>query len=177
MTQDRRQQIADYIKEQNYPVTGSTLSQIFNVSRQIIVSDIAALKHDHPIVSTKRGYIYQPPQKIGGPYERTVMVSHTAEEMSTEVRIIVENGAIVNDVSIQHPIYGRITVELMLTSIEDCDKFSRNMLEDNGRMLAELTDGIHQHTLSAVTEKILDNAVNDLRKHGFLLEQDQDPVQ
>ena len=170
MTQYRRQQIADYIRQQKYPVTGAALSETFNVSRQIIVSDIAALKKDHPIQATKRGYIYQMPEKSGGICERTVTVAHTAEEMPTEVRLIVENGAIINDVSIQHPIYGRITVELMLTSVEDCEQFSRHMAEDNGRMLAELTDGIHQHTLSAATEKILDNAVSDLRRHGFLLE-------
>lgn len=43
-------------------------------------------------------------------------------------------------------------------------------------MVTELTDGIHQHPLSAATEKIPDNTVNDLRAHGFLLEQAESAI-
>jgi transcriptional regulator of NAD metabolism len=39
-----------------------------------------------------------------------------------------------------------------------------------GQMLAHLTDNLHLHTISAHTEKILDNAVRDLKEHQFIVE-------
>ncbi|WP_254246500.1 transcription repressor NadR [Macrococcoides canis] len=168
---ERRLAILQLIKESTTPISGNQLAQQYDVSRQIIVSDIAQLRaEEHPIKATKQGYIFQKIEEQGEKYKRTITVRHTSERMLEELKIIVENGAMIDNVSVNHPIYGKISVELMLRSVEECYDFSNDMEEDNGRMLAELTYGIHDHVISAKSEKILDNAVNELRQEGFMYE-------
>lgn len=167
----RRRSILEDLKTvQNY-ITGKELASRYGVSRQIIVSDIAYLKSQgHDITSSKNGYLMTKIPYAGEAFKRTIYVYHDALSMGKEVRLIVENGAVVDNVFIRHPIYGEITVELMLKSLADCQDFSENMDQDEGHLLADLTGGYHYHVISAKTEKILDNAVEDLRKHGFLAE-------
>ena len=168
---ERRYAISQLIKQSKSPINGKQLAQHFNVSRQIIVSDIAQLRADHhPIKATKQGYIYQEIKEQGEKFKRSITVCHSAERMLEELKIIVENGAMIDNVSVNHPIYGKITVDLMLRSVEECYDFSNDMEEDNGRMLAELTFGVHDHVISATSEKILDNAVYNLKREGFIYE-------
>lgn len=168
-TEERRQHIAQLIKESTAAIPGAALAKRFNVSRQIIVSDIAKLREEEiGIKATKKGYIFEATPQTGEKYKRTIIVKHDNSRMLEELTIIVENGAMIDNVSINHPIYGKITANLMLNSVEDCYEFSNDMTEDNGRMLAELTYGVHEHVISAKTEKILDNAERDLKAHGFI---------
>ena len=58
----------------------------------------------------------------------------------------------------------------MIETQDDLDKFIHAMNKFEGQMLAHLTDNVHLHTISAHTEKILDNAVRDLKAHQFIVE-------
>ena len=58
----------------------------------------------------------------------------------------------------------------MIESIENIQSFVEDMAKYQGTMLAELTDLIHLHTISADSEKILDNAVRDLQQQGFIVD-------
>ena len=63
--EERRQEILKYIEESEKPVSGQKLAEIFHVSRQVIVQDIALLRAgDREILSTNRGY----PDLPGLPY-------------------------------------------------------------------------------------------------------------
>ncbi|MGN5883978.1 MULTISPECIES: transcription repressor NadR [Staphylococcus] len=166
----RRTEIVELLQDAQRPVKGSELSERFGVSRQIIVKDISHLKtREYAINSTSKGYFMDiPPQ--GKPCKRVVMCQHGVEEMEAELTLIVENGAMIDDVSVEHPVYGSIRAELMIETLDDVETFIEEMTRYQGTMLAKLTDGIHLHTLSADTEKILDNAIEDLDKKGFLAE-------
>ena len=54
----RRKEILNHIIKSEKPVSGTKLAEIFQVSRQVIVQDIALLRAaDFDILSTNRGYI------------------------------------------------------------------------------------------------------------------------
>ncbi|ANZ33033.1 transcription repressor NadR [Staphylococcus carnosus] len=165
---ERREEIVELLKMTSEPIKGSELSQRFGVSRQIIVKDISHLKtKDYVINSTSKGYFLDiEPQ--GKAHKRLIMCQHDFDEMEKELSIIVENGAMVDDVSVEHPVYGNIRAELMIETQEDITTFIEEMTKFKGTMLAKLTDGFHLHTISADTEKILENAIADLEQQGFI---------
>ncbi|MCD8785508.1 transcription repressor NadR [Staphylococcus gallinarum] len=165
----RRSQILQLLKSSKQPISGKHLSDKFNVSRQIIVKDISILKsHNHTIHSTSRGYVIEY-ETQGKHFKRIIKCQHTQEQMEEELTIILDNGAMVDDVSIEHPLYGTIKKDLMIESHEDLHQFIQQMEKYQGKMLANLTDGLHLHTISAHTEKILDNAVRDLNDHHYIV--------
>ena len=63
-TSERREKIFDIISHSDAPVSGSALAKECGVSRQIIVSDVAALKEKHDIIATSRGYILSRPAAV-----------------------------------------------------------------------------------------------------------------
>lgn len=167
---NRRKAILQLLESTNEPISGKQLSQQFGVSRQIIVKDISILKsQEHIINSTSRGYVINnTPQ--GKAYKRVIVCQHNNERMEEELQLIIDNGAMIDDVAIDHPVYGNIKANLMIETQDDLDKFIHAMNKFEGRMLAHLTDNVHLHTISAHTEKILDNAVRDLKAHQFIVE-------
>ena len=57
---ERRKEIVNLLLSQQTPISGSSLSEKFQVSRQIIVQDISVLKESgHEILSTHNGYMIQ----------------------------------------------------------------------------------------------------------------------
>ena len=92
---DRRKAIVNLLLSSNEAISGSTLSEKFSVSRQIIVQDISVLKGSgYDILSTHNGYIIQKsPLK-----ERVFKLHHTTEQTEDELSIIVELGGTVVDV-------------------------------------------------------------------------------
>ena len=47
----------------------------------------------------------------------------------------------IDDVSVEHPVYGNIRAELMIETHEDIQVFIEEMTKFKGTMLAQLTDG------------------------------------
>ncbi|MBN4909288.1 transcription repressor NadR [Staphylococcus sp. EG-SA-13] len=166
----RREQILQLLESSDEPISGKQLSQQFDVSRQIIVKDISILKsQNYNINSTSRGYVVNNEQ-CGKRYKRVIVCQHDNDRMEEELKLILDNGAMIDDVAIDHPVYGSIKADLMIETYEDLSKFISEMEKYEGQMLAHLTDNLHLHTISAHTEKILDNAVRDLKEHQFIVE-------
>lgn len=58
----RREAILAHLEAENKPVSGSRLSQLFGVSRQVIVQDIALIRATNKnILSTNKGYVLYKP--------------------------------------------------------------------------------------------------------------------
>lgn len=56
---ERRAMLLSVLQEANSPIKGNDLADKFQVSRQIIVQDIALLRAaNHPILSTTSGYLF-----------------------------------------------------------------------------------------------------------------------
>ena len=56
----RREEIVSKIKSSEVPVPGKELAKVYDVSRQVIVQDIALIRAaGYDIISTNRGYILE----------------------------------------------------------------------------------------------------------------------
>ncbi|TCT20919.1 hypothetical protein EDD68_11247 [Melghiribacillus thermohalophilus] len=169
--EERREFIINELKSRHEPITGSELAEKANVSRQVIVSDISLLKaKNEPIIATSQGYMYMKPSEPSHLYERTLAFYHPPERTEEELHLIVDHGATVKNVTVEHPIYGEFTASIMVSNRREVKKFLEKVRSANAALLSELTGGIHLHTLTAETEEILDEVEEALEKAGFLVE-------
>lgn len=165
----RREAVLERLKPGSAPVSATVLAKEFGVSRQIIVGDIALLRAaGHQINSSPRGYLRE--QTAEG-IVHTVAVNHTEEEMERELQICVDNGCQVQDVAVEHPVYGLLVGQLRITSRYDVEQFLLRVRSSSARPLSELTSGIHLHTLRCPSEEAYRRVCRQLREAGFLLEE------
>jgi len=151
-------------------IPGDALARDLGVSRQVIVQDVAVLRAGGlDIVATVRGYLLA---TSPGPSaaRRVITVHHAPEYAVEELTALVDTGARVVDVIVVHPVYGELRAELDLRSRRDVQLWAERCAETGARLLSELTDGTHVHTLEADQEQILDAAEDAVRRLGFLVE-------
>lgn len=167
---ERRAYILKRLQDSSEPITGGDLAAITNVSRQVIVGDITLLKaKNEPIIATSQGYLYmhasRPSEAV-----RIIAVSHGPERTEEELLLLVDHGVTIKDVRIEHPVYGDLTASIMVTNRNEVKQFMEKIRATNASYLSELTDGIHLHTISAPTEKALDEAVETLKREKLLID-------
>ncbi|SDI75647.1 hypothetical protein SAMN05216352_111121 [Alteribacillus bidgolensis] len=167
----RRELILDWLSESNDPITGSELALKTNVSRQVIVQDISLLKaKNHPIIATAQGYLLIANEENTS-IRKQIACFHSSDRTVTEeeLNLMVDHGAKVVDVTIEHPLYGDLTASLMVSSRKDVQQFIKELDKTNAPLLSELTDGTHLHTIEASSEKIIQDVEEALKNKGFLL--------
>ena len=119
---ERRTAIMDQIKNSDRPVSGSALAKTFQVSRQVIVQDIALIRAaGHEIISTNRGYLLNEDASV----QRTFKVKHTDAQVEEELYSIVDLGGSVKNVMVNHRVYGHMEAELNITSRSAASIISR----------------------------------------------------
>ena len=166
--QKRRENIAHRLEQAEGPVSASALAKEFDVSRQIIVGDVALLRAAGlDIAATPRGYIL-PAGTTGSRF--TVACSHSADQMEAELHAIVDQGGTVLDVIVEHPIYGQLTAPLRMSSRYEVGQFVERCREEEATPLSLLTDGVHLHTVVCQDEACEQRIKNALRELGILLE-------
>lgn len=164
---DRRQEILKNIKESDRPVSGSKLAKDYDVSRQVIVQDIALLRASgYDIISTNRGYVLEGQTCA----ERVFKVRHTDEQLETELYTIVDLGGQVKNVMVNHKVYGHIEAELGITSRRKVKEFLADIESGKSTPLKNITSDYHYHTVTADSEETLGMIEEELRKLGFLVE-------
>ena len=164
---DRRQEILKNIKESDRPVSGSKLAKDYDVSRQVIVQDIALLRASgYDIISTNRGYVLEGQTCA----ERVFKVRHTDEQLETELCTIVDFGGQVKNVMVNHKVYGHIEAELGITSRRKVKEFLEDIESGKSTPLKNITSDYHYHTVTADSEETLGMIEEELRKLGFLVE-------
>ena len=164
---DRRQEILKNIKESDRPVSGSKLAKDYDVSRQVIVQDVALLRASkYPIFATNRGYVLL--QDDIHHVTRVIRVKHNSHQIEEELNVIVDCGARVLDVTVEHEIYGIIRADLKVASRQEVKLFLKDLYENQTKPLTDLTNGIHSHTIEAKSEEILDLVEKTLKEKGFL---------
>lgn len=171
MGEERRKEILTLLKQTTAPMTGGDLAQLANVSRQVIVQDIALLKaRNEPILATPQGYIYMHSAKEKA-VKRVIACCHTIEQTEEELNILVDHGVKVLDVMVEHPTYGELRGSLMLQTREDVRQFLNKIKETDATLLSSLTGGVHLHTVEAPTEQMLKKACQALSDIGILLKE------
>lgn len=162
----RRNEILKKLGKTTSPLSGASLAGSLNVSRQVIVQDIAILRASgNDILSANRGYILINPKQRP---RRVFKVRHTQEETEEELNLFVDCGAKVIDVFIYHKIYGRIKVPLNLNSRLEVKRYMDGINAGESKLLSRATSGYHYHTIEAESNDILDLILDRLKEKGFL---------
>ena len=162
---ERRKSIVNLLISSDSAVPGGRLSEMFGVSRQIIVQDIAVLKASgYDILSTHSGYVIQDtPLK-----ERVFKVYHTTHQTEDELSTIVELGGTVVDVFVWHKVYGKMSAPLNIFSRLHIDQFIEGVRSGKSVELMSITGGFHYHTVRAESEQILDNIEHALNAKNYI---------
>lgn len=163
----RRSTILSLLSESAHPISASALAQHCGVTRQVIVGDIALLRVGGTDISaTARGYVLA--QADNGLLRR-LACRHCAADTAAELNAMVDCGCTVVDVSVEHPVYGEITVALGLSSRYDVELFIERMSSTEAAPLSSLTEGIHLHTVLCPDEERLVRLQKKLAAEGFLV--------
>lgn len=163
---ERRDEIIKILSEETKPITASSLGERLDVSRQVIVNDIAFIREmGYEILSSNRGYLLE---KEEG-FKEIVRVRHGQARTQDELYIIVDSGVKVLDVFVDHDCYGKIAVELNISNRMEVDRFIEEMENNDINYLNFLTDGIHYHTLLADSRENIEHAKKRLKESGYIL--------
>ena len=173
---ERRAAILQLLRNRTAPVTGGELAAQMGVSRQVIVQDIALLRTGHvKIIATNRGYLV-PPTKPSG-VRRIFKCRHTDEQAEDELTCIVDLGGIVENVFVNHKIYGKIQADMNIRCRRDIKEFIAGIKSGKSTLLKNVTSDYHYHTVTAEEERILDDVEAELAKRGYLVEQKKEELQ
>ena len=168
--EERRSEILKKLMEAQQPMSGTALAKAFQVSRQVIVQDIALMRAErHDILSTNKGYLYQDERVENACPKRVFHVKHATEQVLDEFLTVTELGGRVLDVAVEHELYGQIRVDLLIESRQDAEEFYQKLSVCRDNPLKVLTDDCHYHTVAAPSEKLLDLIEAELRQKGLLL--------
>ena len=173
-TSERRSGIIDMLRKAGGPIAAKELAAAFQVSRQVIVQDMALLRaQENNITSTNVGYFLLKQEKA----RRVFKVMHTDEQVEEELSLIVDYGGVVEDVFIYHKVYGIVRADLQIRCRKDIEAFLQDLATGKSGLLKNVTSNYHYHTVSAPTEKLLDLIQQQLMEKGFLAKlQDYEPV-
>ena len=162
----RREGILSLLEDTNMPLSGTELARHFNVSRQVIVQDIALIRASgYDIISTNRGYIIQEPLVR----ERVFKVNHTDEQLEEELYSIIDLGGTVVNVMVNHRVYGHMEAELRINSRRKVEAFMEDIRSGKSSPLKNITSNYHYHKVAADSEETLDLIEEALRQKHFLV--------
>ncbi|TCD46607.1 transcription repressor NadR [Streptococcus sp. X16XC17] len=169
---ERRQQIIEYLTKASHPMSASYLAKQLSVSRQIIVGDIALLRaENHEILSTHRGYLLSSPHHAHA-FLGKIVCCHKSQDTEKEMLLIVNQGGIILDVQVEHPIYGMLTAALNIQTSEDVHNFIKQVRNANATLLSSLTQGIHIHTIACTSKDEFEQIKKSLSAAKLLWSED-----
>ena len=165
---ERRSNIIEMLMKEKRAIKGTTLAESFNVTRQIIVKDIAILRaKGNNIIATPDGYMIN--EDNSNRVKSVIAVNHNDEEVIKELEIVVKYGGIIEDVIVEHPLYGEKRVILMIKNLNDLNKFKNSLNQIDAKPLSMLTNGVHLHTISADSVENMELIKEELKESGFIL--------
>ena len=172
--EERRGKIIQALKNSDKAVSATTLAKEFDVSRQVIVQDVALLRaNGKNIFSTNRAYLIQEDEET----TRVFKVQHEDDEVEKELTTIVDLGGTVEDVFVYHKVYGVLRAEMNIKSRMDIRNYMEEIRSGKSSLLKNVTSGYHYHTVRAERVEILDMIQEELQKKGLLAKlQDYEPV-
>jgi transcriptional regulator of NAD metabolism len=163
----RRERIVELLREAHRAITGSQLSVSLGVSRQAIVNDMAILRAaGEPIGGSPQGYNWDGDRASG--VFAVLTCAHDREGSQKELETLVAHGVTVHDVVIDHPLYGEVRADLMISSHRDVERYMEVLQASATQPLSSLTAGVHRHRVRAPDEVALASARGDLELLGVL---------
>lgn len=166
---ERRKMILNLMKESSKPLSGGALGAATGVSRQVVVQDIALLRSEgYSILATARGYMLDSPSEEKN--IRLFKVFHDETRTEEELKLIVDLGGYVEDVMVNHKVYGKVSAPLNIKNRRDVQAFLKTLESGKSTPLLKITSGYHFHHVSADEAEILDEIEEALREKNFLTE-------
>lgn len=161
--EERRKLILQTLLNSETAIPARKFAEEYDVSRQIIVGDIALLRAEgNDIIATNKGYIIK---SLDTSYiKKEIAMCHSKEDTRKELETFVKHGIIVESVTVEHPVYGEITGQLNIKTPEDIDDFLSLMPE----LLSTLTEGVHIHTIYFKHKEQYEKLLIDLKTLNFL---------
>ncbi|MCM0649381.1 transcription repressor NadR [Clostridium swellfunianum] len=165
---ERRRFIKELLINRKEPQKGQDLAKEYGVTRQVIVKDIAILRAEGlNVIATPEGYIT--PKENKHKIKRIIAVSHRSENIEDELTCIVKFGGTIEDVIIEHPLYGEMRGMLMIKTLYDVQNFIEKFKQYKAEPLSTLTGGVHIHTIEADNEEIIDRIIKELKERKYLI--------
>ncbi|MBZ4647103.1 MAG: transcription repressor NadR [Clostridia bacterium] len=164
----RREKIIEILSKRQAAVSGSELALMLDVSRQVIVQDIALLRAGGTeIIATPQGYLLL--GETSQRFRKTIASKHDKGSIRDELTTIVDEGGTVLDVIVEHSIYGQISGNIMVSSRREVDEFMNKINRSDIKPLSDLTGGIHLHTIQCKDEATMKRIEDVLLGKGYLL--------
>lgn len=170
-SKERRETIVQNLSDNKKPIKGAELAKKFGVTRQVIVKDIAILRAEGcSIIATPEGYMFD--NNIGDNIKRIIAVSHTKQDIENELYTIIKYGGKVEDVIIEHSLYGEIRAMLKISNIAELEHFIDKLNKNKAEPLSKLTQGVHLHTIEAKDKETIDKIIKALQDKCYLISDD-----
>lgn len=164
---ERREDIMKLLLDSLVPIKGTDIADKYNVTRQVIVKDIAILRaKGFNIMATPDGYIVN---RIDGKVKTIIAVKHNESEMFDEMSTVIKYGGTIEDVIVEHSLYGEIKGILMVKNLNELNKFIAKYSSQEGHLLSVLTNGVHLHTISAETIEDIESIISELKDKKFIV--------
>ena len=158
--ENRRNEILSLLVNADSPIPANVFKDKFNISRQVIVQDIAILRaNGFDITSTNRGYVLN----VKVQATRVFKCRHSFEQLVDEGALVIGLGGRIEDIFVNHRVYD-------LHSRMHVEELYRSLVSGASKPLMSVTDGYHYHNVSADSEQTLDKIEEALRQKGFLIE-------
>lgn len=168
MTEKRRNKILEILLNSELPITGTELAKKFEVSRQVIVQDIAVIRASgHNVIAASNGY-FVPKLNMNKLIYSFFSTHQSISEIEDELIIIVENGGKIINVQVEHPVYGEIVCPLIINSKRELNLFLKRVKESSAKPLSTLTDGEHMHSIEVPDEKTYEIIIEKLKCKGYV---------
>lgn len=149
------------------PVPAKTLAGELNVSRQVIVQDVALLRASgHEIISTNRGYVLAGSAGVA----RLLKTFHTNEQLEDELFTIVDLGGEILNVIVNHRVYGKVEASLNIASRRDVREFISDIESGRSAPLMNVTSNYHFHLIKAPSAEVMTEIIEALDSKGYLIE-------
>jgi uncharacterized protein len=167
-SKERRESIRDLLNTNDNTYKGQFLAGKLGVTRQVIVKDIAIMRAEGlNIIATPEGYLI--PSEESNFVRRVIAVSHGRNDIYNELECIVKFGGVIEDVTVEHSLYGEIRAMIMIKTLVDIEEFTKKFTESSVQPLSSLTKGIHLHTIKAENEEIMECIIKELKEKNYLI--------
>ena len=166
---ERREKLLQILKKSDKPVKGSELSAELQVSRQVVVKDIALLRASRlEIIATSNGYIVL--DSVKNEFKIKCKNHNSDDELYDELQTIIDLGGKVKDVIVEHPTYGVLKADLNVATNRDLRNFMQKAATNEFKQLSVLSPDYHIHTIEVDNDEIFEEIQKELKLKNILFE-------
>ena len=172
--EQRRKAILAQLQTTKQAYSATKSAKELGVSRQVIVCDVALLRAaGENIIATARGYKLASEELVEG-FMAKIAVQHDESQTQLELDTILSFGAEILDVIVEHDLYGELVGGLYISNEIEMLNFMQKYEKSQARLLSQLTNGIHLHTIRYQKAKDLAQIKQALAEQGILYQDTMD---